>query len=408
VHYFVFRLIAGMSNVRTFNLIFGDSSAIVHYLRWIGWELNKVEQTGSNFGTNQKHDNPFLCEIGNGTMVSDGLSMMNAAMSATSFKLAHTRIGDRNYLGNDIHYPHDGRTGPNVLLGTKVMIPVDGPIREDVGLLGSPPFEIPRAVSRDVAMSTALDESTRKARLREKNRHNLVTVVAWLSSGWIFSFATAVAGYVAVFAFPSLGTIALAGFGLVTLFAGILFFALTERASLGFKPLQPRTVPVLDPYFWSHERHWKFCESPLQFMFKGTPFKNVISRLLGIRIGRKVFDDGAQFLEKTLISVGDYATLNEASTIQCHSLEEGVFKSDRISIGRGATIGTKAFVHYGTRVGENAVIAPDSFLMKGEAPEPGTIWQGNPARAVGRRAEEGKSARPAAAIDQQYRADEAA
>ena len=61
-----------------YNLLFGDSSSIVHYLRWIGWNLNKVEQTGSNFGTDQKHDNPFLCEIGSGTMVSDGLSMINA------------------------------------------------------------------------------------------------------------------------------------------------------------------------------------------------------------------------------------------------------------------------------------------------------------------------------------------
>ena len=46
---------------------------------WIGWNLNKIEQTGSNFGTNQKHDNPFLCDIGSGTMVSDGLSMINVA-----------------------------------------------------------------------------------------------------------------------------------------------------------------------------------------------------------------------------------------------------------------------------------------------------------------------------------------
>ena len=33
-------------------MLFGDSSFIVHYLKRIGWNLNKVEQTGSNFGTN--------------------------------------------------------------------------------------------------------------------------------------------------------------------------------------------------------------------------------------------------------------------------------------------------------------------------------------------------------------------
>ena len=139
-------------------------------MRYVGWNLNKVEQTGSNMGTNQRHDNPFLCNIGSGTMVSDGLSMINTQMSATSFQLAESKIGDNNYLGNDIFYPPNGRTGANVLLGTKTMIPIDGPVRENVGLLGSPAFEIPRMVDRDRDMNAAIDEETRRARLRRKNR----------------------------------------------------------------------------------------------------------------------------------------------------------------------------------------------------------------------------------------------
>ncbi len=106
-------------------------------------------QTGSNFGLDQRHDIPYLCEIGTGTMVSDGLSMINAPMSSSSFRLGKVKIGDHNYLGNNIYYPADGKTGANCLLGTKVMIPIDGPVRENVGLLGSPCFEIPRAVERD-------------------------------------------------------------------------------------------------------------------------------------------------------------------------------------------------------------------------------------------------------------------
>jgi non-ribosomal peptide synthetase-like protein len=108
LHYFMQRLISMTSNSRFYNLLFGDSSAIVHYMRFIGWNLNKVEQTGSNFGTNQRHDNPFLCEIGSRTMVSDGLSMINMHMSNSSFRLANARIGEANYLGNDIHFPHGG------------------------------------------------------------------------------------------------------------------------------------------------------------------------------------------------------------------------------------------------------------------------------------------------------------
>ena len=32
-------------------------------------------------------------------------------------------------------------------------------------------------------------------------------------------------------------------------------------------------------------------------IFAGTPFKNFISRLEGVRVGRKVFDDGCYFDE---------------------------------------------------------------------------------------------------------------
>jgi non-ribosomal peptide synthetase-like protein len=164
----------------------------------------------------------------------------------------------------------------------------------------------------------------------------------------------------------------------------IPYFAFIERASLGFKRLQARTVPVLDPYFWDHERHWKLAEHPLMSMFAGTPMRSVIGRMLGMKIGRKVFDDGAQYVDRTLMEIGDYANLNFAATLQGHSLEEGVFKSDSIVIGAGATVGVGAFVHYGATMGEGSVLEADAFLMKGETMDARAVWHGNPARAVTR------------------------
>ena len=87
-HYLMQSIILRASNSHFFCVLFGDSSFITTWMSKVGWNLNKVEQTGSNMGTNQRHDNPFLCNIGSGTMVSDGLSMINTHMSATSFQLA--------------------------------------------------------------------------------------------------------------------------------------------------------------------------------------------------------------------------------------------------------------------------------------------------------------------------------
>jgi carbonic anhydrase/acetyltransferase-like protein (isoleucine patch superfamily) len=68
--------------------------------------------------------------------------------------------------------------------------------------------------------------------------------------------------------------------------------------------------------------------------------------------------------------------------LQSHSLEDGAFKSDHVRIGNGCTIGTKAYVSYGTVLEDGATIEPDSFLMKGEAASAGSVWRGNPAREM--------------------------
>ncbi|MBI0298424.1 hypothetical protein JBE04_29170 [Streptomyces sp. PRKS01-29] len=80
-------------------------------------------------------------------------------------------------------------------------------------------------------------------------------------------------------------------------------------------------------------------------------------------MGHRVFDDGCRILERTLTQVGDGSALNAGSILQAHSLEEGVFKSDRVTIGNGCTIGTSAFVHYGVVIDDHARIDADSFLM---------------------------------------------
>ena len=47
-----------------------------------------------------------------------------------------------------------------------------------------------------------------------------------------------------------------------------------------------------------------------------------------------------------------------------------------------APLGVGALVHYGVTMGDGAVLAPDSFLMKGEEVPPHARWGGNPAREM--------------------------
>src|SRR2546426_6026486 len=83
--YGVHRAIAGLGRMKFFTFLFGDSSYIVHYLSWLGYHLSPVVQTGSNFGIEVTASNPFPTSVGSGTMVADGLIMMNDEVSSTSF-----------------------------------------------------------------------------------------------------------------------------------------------------------------------------------------------------------------------------------------------------------------------------------------------------------------------------------
>ncbi|WP_435602110.1 Pls/PosA family non-ribosomal peptide synthetase [Streptomyces sp. bgisy130] len=379
-HYTVHRLIALTTNRKFLMRLFGDSSAIVHYLRGLGYDLSRIEQTGSNFGTEVKHETPYLSSVGSGTMVADGLSVMNADFSDTSFRVCRTSIGPRNFLGNRIAYPSRGKTGDNCLLATKVMVPVDGEVREGVGLLGSPSFEIPRSVQRDSTFDQLKSGEQLRRHLAAKNRHNAATMGLYLLVRWLYFFWATLLVALAAELYDSLGALAIALGNVLVLVSGVVYFVLVERAVTAFHPLSPLFCSIYDPRFWRRERFWKVPSETYLLLFNGTPFKNLIWRLLGVRIGRRVFDDGCYLTERTLAAIGDGCTLNAGSVVQCHSQEDGTFKSDRSALGAGCTLGVGAFVHYGVAMGDGAVLAPDSFLMKGEAVPPHAQWGGNPAR----------------------------
>lgn len=383
-HYSVQRAIARLTNIRFFKWLCGDSSYIVPYLRVLGYELSHVEQTGSNFGTEVRHETPYLATVGSGTMVADGLSIVNADFSGTSFRVSRATIGPRNFLGNHIAYPAGGRTGDNCLLATKVMVPLDGEVRENVGLLGSPCFEIPRSVERDSRFDHLREGDELRRRLAAKNRSNLRSMGLFLFVRWLHWFALTILGFAAVDLYGGEATV---GGGLLigaTLITGLVFtvgyYVLVERLLGRFRPLRPRLCSIYEPYFWWHERLWKVPDRHL-VVLNGTPFKNVVWRLLGVRLGRRVFDDGCVITERTLTAIGDDCTLAAHTKVQAHSQEDGTFKSDHITIGAGCTLQVGALVHYGVAMGDGAVLAPDSFLMKGEEMPPGAHWGGNPAVA---------------------------
>ena len=374
IHDRIHRAITRMTSAKFYTHLFGDSSYIVNYLRWLGYDLSEVEQTGSNFGTEVGHETPYLSVIGTGTMVADGLSIMNADFSPSTFRVSRVSIGPNNFVGNHIAYPVGGRTGANCLLATKVMIPLDGKVREGVGLLGSPSFEIPRSVERDGQFDSLATGPALQSRLTQKNRYNLWTMAMFLLSRWLHVFVITAVGLAAFDYYRGFAELEMAAFFALSILITPVYFVLVERGLKAFRRLKPRYCSIYDPYFWRHERLWKVPGESYLSVFDGTPFKNVIWRGLGVQIGRRVFDDGCYLTERTLVAIGDDCVLNAGSKVQCHSQEDGVFKSDRTSLGAGCTLGVGAMVHYGVTMADGSELAADSFLMKGEEVPSHTRW----------------------------------
>ena len=375
------QIVFGASNSSFFNLLFGDLVFIERYLRFVGWRLDDGDVPGSNFGCEQRQDNPFLCAVGEGTVASDGLMLGNYQMSSHAFRLNPCRVGKHNFLGTDVYVPPGVRVGDNVMFATKVMAPIDGPMRENVGLLGSPAFEIPRAAARDVELLAEISLEERARRLEIKTRHNVATMAVFIFSHWFVEFF---ALYAVALAAAEFG--ATSFFGLAAAAAAAGSWASVPSSSLR----APRSASSGSNPKWRRSTIRRsgasnaIGSSPTgaPTLFAGSPLRNVVSRWLGVRVGRMVFDDGCMVSEHSLVEIGDEANLNQTAFIQSHSLEEGVFKSDRVFIGAYCALAPGSFVHYGVTMHEHTLIDADSFLMKGEITPPHSRWRGNPAKLL--------------------------
>jgi non-ribosomal peptide synthetase-like protein len=262
------------------------------------------------------------------------------------------------------------------------MVPLDGKIREGVGLLGAPCFEIPRSVERDSRFDHLRTGEALRRGLAAKNRYNLRTIGLFLCTRWVGVFLFALLYLAAIELYDVLPHVVSAVLFALSIVITAIYFTLVHRCVDALHPVRPTICSIYHPDFWSAERLFKV--NPIHYLhaFDGTPFKNVLWRLMGARIGSRVFDDGAHISDPSLTAIGDESVLNYWSEIQCHSQEDGTFKCDRTTIGVRCTLGVGAFVLYGVTMGDGSALAADSFLMKGEEVPAHTRWGGNPAKEM--------------------------
>jgi non-ribosomal peptide synthetase-like protein len=147
---------------------------------------------------------------------------------------------------------------------------------------------------------------------------------------------------------------------------------------------RPSERPLWCDFVWRNELlnalHDDLAEPLLVDALKGTPFLCWYFRLLGARIGRRVYMGTTDLTEYDLVTIGDEAALNDDCTIQTHLFEDRVMKSSTVAIGPRCNVGADALVLYDTCMEDGSSLQALSLLMKGEDLPARTAWEGIPAR----------------------------
>jgi non-ribosomal peptide synthetase-like protein len=329
---------------------------------------------------------PDLLSVGEESFIADNASLGAVRIRRGRFKVDRNHVGRRSFVGNSALLPPGAELGSEVLLGCLSVPPAnpDDARRTDTTWLGSPSFFLPRRQKPAIQDETATYHPSVKLRVLRATIEFIRVVLP--STCFIILLSLLFSGLLLLHDTFSLGTTLLffpvlyLGCGAAaTLFTILLKWALLWRYRAGERPLWSTFV-------WRNELlnalHEHLAGPFLINTLAGTPFLPWYFRLLGARIGRRVYLETTDLSEFDLVRIGDEAALNADCTIQTHLFEDRVMKISAIDIRSQARVGASALVLYDTVMEARSSLGDLSLLMKGEVLPSGTRWQGIPARAV--------------------------
>ncbi len=171
--------------------------------------------------------------------------------------------------------------------------------------------------------------------------------------------------------------IALAAGGAVYLYfiSGILFMGLAIRLiSQGIKPgIYPDASPTMLRWL-IYSGIYTIVHATILPMVRMTWFANFFFRLIGCKMGRRVFVNSWTLNDPFLIELGDDVTVGGGAELSCHLYEKGRLILDRIKIGDGTLIGANCYISPGVTIGKKCVIGLGSVLRRGKTVADGSHY----------------------------------
>jgi non-ribosomal peptide synthetase-like protein len=327
---------------------------------------------------------PDLLDLDNEVFVADAVSLGAPRIEGGMVTVGPIRAGRRSFIGNSALVAPGTVLGENVLIGCLSTTPdaIPGATADGSAWLGSPAVYLPQRQE-----STTFDEArtfnpprrllARRAAI-ELCRIVLPPTVFLALTCVLLSVILVIRDEVSLLALIALFPLLYTAFGVAAAFIAIAFkWILMGR-------YRPCEHPLWSGYVWVNELVTSMHDNLARLFFidmlEGTPFLNCYYRLLGAKIGRRVYLGMNNLTEFDLIEVGDNATIDEEATLQPHLFEDRVLKMSHVRIGPGCSVGSQAVVLYDTQMEEGSSLNALSLIMKGETLPAATSWEGSPAR----------------------------
>ena len=326
-----------------------------------------------------------LIEFGEESFIADGVSFGAARMEPGGLRLARTRVGRRTFIGNSALLPTGSFVADETLIGVMSRPPEhpDQFTERGATWFGSPALKLP---NREI--SANFDETLRfrptKALVATRLAIEYVRVTLSLTV-FLILFGLMLSALTRVMSAPEGLWWLLAAFPFIYLafnLAAALFVIALKWVVIG--RYVPKVAPLWSHFVWRSELVTSTYETLMSPMMleplHGTPYINIFLRLLGARIGKRVFTDTTDITEFDLVRVGDDVALNSECGLQTHLFEDRVMKLGAIEVGDRASIGTISIVLYDAVVQTGARLGELSVVMKGETLPADTSWEGSPAQ----------------------------
>ena len=350
------------------------------WYRLMGLKIGKNSEISTNPGSSFD-----LLTIGEDCFIADGVILGDETIRQGWLSLSETKIGQKVFVGNSAVLPLGSHIPEGTLIGVKSKPPHDNRLMtKNSTWFGSPPLLLP--VRQDFHHKKS-NLTYRPSKVRRLGRMIFEAFSAsfpsmiYMTLGSIavdrmepFVISHNYKGLIPIFMMASIGiSISLSFIFILYKWMMVGRFKPTSKPMWSWWALRSESVALI---------YWAAACYDLLDHLKGTPFLPWFYRLLGAKIGRRVYIDSYDLTEFDCISIGDFSNINSNVTLQTHLYEDRIMKVGTITIGRAVSISSGSTILYDTKIGDYAQLGPLTIIMKGEEIQPHSAWQGAPSQRL--------------------------